>query len=163
MTSATRVTLIARTSNDKRHPLGEHTLLIGQLMALLNRARGTPLGPELTARLASGLDGFTRPQLDALTGFLRDTKGGPVRVLDFTTRQPIERSTDDDWGRDEDEDEGVEFVYDPAAGTLRGHAGDRDLFPDSAIVSVSVQDGARSVVSDCGDVRTFTTKTRDLT
>jgi hypothetical protein len=78
----TRVTLLAKTSKDKRQPL------IGQLMALLSCARGTPLGPELTARLAGGLDGFTRPQLDATTGFLRDTKGGPVRVLDFTTRQP---------------------------------------------------------------------------
>jgi hypothetical protein len=30
----TRVTLLAKTSKDKRQPLGEHTLLIGQAAAL---------------------------------------------------------------------------------------------------------------------------------
>jgi hypothetical protein len=109
--SMTRVTLLAKTSKDKRHPLGEHTLLIGQLMALLNRARGTPLGPELTPRLAGGLDRFTRPQLDALTGFLRDIKDGPVRVLDFTTRQPIR--LEDEWSED-----GDVRTYHPKKGVL---------------------------------------------
>ena len=84
--------------------------------------------------MAGGLDGFTRPQLDQLSRFLRDVTEGPVRVPNFTSRPPIAL-----------EDGAVEFSYDPADGTLRGFVGDRELSPDSAIVSVSITDGCSTL------------------